>query len=557
MLKGKKEGIFWIALPPLLAIIITVSLFFFFLFRSLKINEGQFVYLLDDAYIHLALAKNIFRHHLWGVNPFQFAAASSAPFWVILLSFLFQFHLSPLWPLVINIFSAIGILIAADFLLRQLGLSTIRARLFILISLIFIAPFTALIFSGMEHLFHTFIFLLWWILYLKISTRKESSRGGKAILTLLSFFLGGLRYENFLLLVPLLILILLPQKRRLALINILALFAPTIIIGFYFYRQGGFFLPSSVLLHSQLDRYLQISGWGWRLGAFILMILRKIKLNPYVLFLLFVNCLLWRIAAIKDENSLTAKQRSLFNLSFSALSLLYIVIFNLNNFFRYEAFLVVWGWLLFGVNLFFTLQNNSLQQSLRPLPLRAHRFFLHWLLVIFLFFFTQRFLLRSLSPLRHSLTAMNNIYQQQFQMMRFLKRYYPQAVVGLNDIGLVNFYLDLPSLDLWGLGSYSVLRLRMEGNYTPQTLTQLAQQEKMELAIIYQDWFEKLFNGFPSSWTKVGQWTVPDNVILGGETVSFWSPNFSAAQKLRRNLILFSPFLPSSVEEEIFNLAEK
>ena len=42
-------------------------------------NGGQFVYTLDDPYIHMAIAKNVVRHGVWGVTPFQFSSSSSSP----------------------------------------------------------------------------------------------------------------------------------------------------------------------------------------------------------------------------------------------------------------------------------------------------------------------------------------------------------------------------------------------------------------------------------------------------------------------------------------------
>src|SRR5690349_2736474 len=44
-------------------------------------NGGTFVYCVDDAYIHLALAKNLVTHGVYGVRPDAFAAASSSIAW--------------------------------------------------------------------------------------------------------------------------------------------------------------------------------------------------------------------------------------------------------------------------------------------------------------------------------------------------------------------------------------------------------------------------------------------------------------------------------------------
>jgi hypothetical protein len=49
------------------------------------LNGGHFTYALDDAYIHLALARNIAHGH-YGVNAGEFAAPASSALWPFLLA---------------------------------------------------------------------------------------------------------------------------------------------------------------------------------------------------------------------------------------------------------------------------------------------------------------------------------------------------------------------------------------------------------------------------------------------------------------------------------------
>lgn len=51
--------------------------------QILKLNQGRFIYTLDDAYIHLALAENIMQGH-YGVNLGEFSALSSSILWPFL-----------------------------------------------------------------------------------------------------------------------------------------------------------------------------------------------------------------------------------------------------------------------------------------------------------------------------------------------------------------------------------------------------------------------------------------------------------------------------------------
>ena len=50
----------------------------FALWRIRQDTGATLVYGLDDAYIHMAIAKNLARHGVWGVTPFHFASASSS-----------------------------------------------------------------------------------------------------------------------------------------------------------------------------------------------------------------------------------------------------------------------------------------------------------------------------------------------------------------------------------------------------------------------------------------------------------------------------------------------
>jgi hypothetical protein len=56
----------WVALASLLYI-------------SMRHNDGQFVYGLDDPYIHMAMAKSIALHHVWGIDGSGFTSSSSSP----------------------------------------------------------------------------------------------------------------------------------------------------------------------------------------------------------------------------------------------------------------------------------------------------------------------------------------------------------------------------------------------------------------------------------------------------------------------------------------------
>jgi hypothetical protein len=113
-----------------------------------------------------------------------------------------------------------------------------------------------------------------------------------------------------------------------------------------------------------------------------------------------------------------------------------------------------------------------------------------------------------------------NIYEQQYQMGLFIGKYYQNSTVGLNDIGAVNFLNDIHCLDLWGLGNAEIANARRQRRYQVSDIDRISQQAGARIAIIYDNWFP---NGLPRDWVRVGRWTIPNNVIVGGDTVSFYA----------------------------------
>src|SRR5262245_7913397 len=63
---------------------------------ALRIN-GQLLYSVDDAYIHMAMARNLAEHATYGVSPAVFSSASSSPLWTVAMGAIFAVSPRALW----------------------------------------------------------------------------------------------------------------------------------------------------------------------------------------------------------------------------------------------------------------------------------------------------------------------------------------------------------------------------------------------------------------------------------------------------------------------------
>jgi len=94
--------------PVATALALLVAIYVGLLAVSVVRNDGHLVYALDDAYIHMAMAKNLATHGVWGVTPNGFTSSSSSPLWVLLLAVSYRLlGVTHLVPLLLNAIFAI------------------------------------------------------------------------------------------------------------------------------------------------------------------------------------------------------------------------------------------------------------------------------------------------------------------------------------------------------------------------------------------------------------------------------------------------------------------
>jgi hypothetical protein len=226
---------------------------------------------------------------------------------------------------------------------------------------------------------------------------------------------------------------------------------------------------------------------------------------------------------------------------FIATTILHLIFAATGWLYRYEAYLMVLGIfvIIVGISeclpkkLFVIFEKNLI-------PAYVAIFFLISFVVII------PFLARGVKSLFVTYRATKNIYEQQYQMGLFLDKFYKGEGVAANDIGAINYLADIKNLDLFGLGSMEITKSKIDKNYTTRYIDLLTKKKEIKIAVVYDEWFDGI-GGLPQDWIKVGEWSIPDNTICGGDTVSFYAVKYSEKENLIANLKIFSTQLPEDV----------
>ncbi len=529
--------------PILLSITLLIFLVAGLLIASTSRTQGHFVYVLDDPYIHMAMAKNFSEFGVWGVTRYEFTSATSSILWTFLLSATyFLFGNSETAPLVLNVIFGILILFSIYVLLNQSGLS--KTSLFlILLGTAFSIPLPALIFGGMEHGLQS----LMTILFLFASARELASELNRTMLLgLLASLTTLVRFEGFFL-VGLVILLLLLRRRFSAAITILIwTILPYVAYQLTAVHYGWFWLPNSILVRANIIQGIMSTSGDplWlRLVHKVFGILREGYQHsaeaPHLLSITAVVTALFiyrhrKGAPLWDETQIM-------NLLCGMSTICHPAFAHIGQFYRYEAYLVATGLFVIAYNFkdpqLRQAVSRTFQESAIP------KYAMVCLLALPL-------LWRGAESLNLLPQATKNIYEQQYQMASFIRRFYQEGSIAANDIGAINYYADVHCLDLVGIASSEVARKKSEGTYDQTAIHEIAQSKGVQIAIVYDHWFNRdSTSRLPPQWERIGRWAITNNVVVSGDTVSFYAVNDSERDKLEEHLRTFSDELPTDVIE--------
>ena len=128
----------------------------------------------------------------------------------------------------------------------------------------------------------------------------------------------------------------------------------------------------------------------------------------------------------------------------------------------------------------------------------------------------------------------------------FATKYFPYNVA-VNDLGLVSYKNDNYVLDLWGLGSEQVRKLKQNNLFNKAAVNKLALEKNVAFAMVYDIWFE---NTIPNEWILAGQ-LITSKAVTPSGIVSFYLIDTSKKQAFKNSLIQFQSTLPKGASLNI------
>jgi hypothetical protein len=497
--------------------------------KVLQYTSGVFMYPLDDTFIHLEIAKNL-KAGVWGIND-QFASASSSLLYTVMLTVFRVFSDSTLVPFVINCLAGVAIIWALHRWLKEQDVNAVAQALIILLA-VFFTPLALLVVMGMEHTVQclvSFLFIFYFSGWLEKSiSNKESSLPWYILV--FAALAASIRYEGLFLIAIAGVLLLYYKKLRPALLLVFVAALPIVLFGIYSISKGGYFLPNSVLVKSESLTYTGPAGFISQIlfekltfarnGMAALATQRWLIILP-LLYLIFRKYL--------------RPSYSFILIFLMAATILQLSLASTGYLYRYEAYLFFCSILITAV--LFYKYGIQLFKGLSAVATRI-------VVLVLAFFLFFPVVLRSITALDKTGQASKNIYDQQYQMARFSKKYYSNSAIAANDIGALSYFTDASIVDLWGLATNAVTKSKKDKYWTPQFLDSLCKANAVEVAIIYDSWFS---DSLTSRWKKAATWQIQNNVICGDDVVSFYSLDSSKHSSLLQNLKEYQPQLPPSV----------
>jgi hypothetical protein len=482
--------------PLLLPLLLFVLSLAAALRAGLRGTDGLLLYALDDAYIHMAVAKSLATAGVWGCTPFHFSSSSSSLLWTFVLGLAYAaFQVRDSIPLILNVAFAVGTLVVADRSLSRFGVAPLT-RAATLLGIVVAFPMVGMVLMGMEHVLH----LLLTIAFAAVAVEALASpaedphvrRRRTVALCLLGALLGASRYEGFFLIGLVGLALLVRRQLRRAVALGVAAILPVLAFGAISMVNGWYFLPNPLMVKAVDENASMFTVLLKPFGSEDLAFLQNNPAMPILAGLGVLGALAqWR--ARRDVWSPPV----LLPVLLVAMILLHghFVFSPLYWAYRYDAYLVAFGIFVAAV----VLSGIRAPKALPRGALAA--------LVVLLLVPVIADVREGIVP-EAEIEGMRHTYLMQYQTARFIRLYYPGDAVIVNDLGAVTYYTEARILDLVGLGDVEPLRFMRRGSYTSGDVTTWTAPHRPSIAIVQLGW-SVVVPLIPPEWVKVAEVRVP------------------------------------------------
>ncbi|MGO8788992.1 MAG: hypothetical protein ACLQVL_16625 [Terriglobia bacterium] len=503
---------------------------------SLSQNQGHLVYTLDDPYIGMAMARNFSQYGVWGVTRYAFTSCSSPPLWTLLLSLtshlLGEHQVAPLvWDL---LFALLGLL-AAYSILDWYKVPAV-AKFITLLGIILLIPLPALIMTGMEPTLQILVSMLTVFVAARWTSGESpgTARGDFVRLLILAPLATGVRFEGMFLIIAIGGILLMVKRWYYALAFCVLGFLPVVVYGIISVSKGWFWLPNSVLLKTSTPNFGTLGGFMFSLCNPIMENTRMALHTPALLIAVLVVYI-----AASGKGSRARESRQVMGAILLLVGIAHMEFVRPTLLYRYDGYLTALCILFVAVQIPLLTPHWPRMLSLSTWAVPKNAAIGALVLALSFPLVMEGGVLLGEVP-----QCTTNIFEQQYQMGLFVRKYYQNSSVALNDIGAVDYLADIHLLDLWGLASLQVAKARRSHHYQVAEVASLSQQAQVKIAIIYDAWFAGVV---PPEWVRVGTWTIRNNLVAGNDTVSFYAVDPAEAAHLVQCLRDFSVQLPSDV----------
>ncbi|WP_044641162.1 hypothetical protein [Risungbinella massiliensis] len=515
-----------------------IGIFLYLFLYSYHQNGGRWIYSVDDAYIHMALSKNIVTQGVWGVTAHEFTSASSSVFWSLILAGFYLIDVNTFVPLILNFVEGIILLWILYRILKKEQLNEVYIFFALMIFVLFNNTYN-LIFTGMEHLTQGILVVLFFYLAATMIPQKVlTNKKQDWLLLLIAMLLVTTRYEGaFLVLIACFWFFFVSRRYMYAIYLGLSSLLGIAVFGVYSWFQGWPVVPITLIVKGNRPEINSLqSFWDYASEGLQAIAFDKLSLFSLMAILLIVCLRTWLNKRFVDRINVMS-------VSFLIYAYLYMQFTGFYNlyfryYFHYQLLLLLV--LLLGayklvIELIKYQKRDTELRTVEGLGLRAG---------VVITILSLILLSVQVPPMKR---GTDEIFMQQIQMAKFVQKYHYNDVVAANDIGAISYYTNIHLVDLAGLASLDVAMARAEGRFNSSFIEEITKKKGTQLAIVYDNWFPGML---PKSWIKVGEWTYPEPTIqLGGRTVSFYATNPAMVERLTQELREFSPTLPRKIVE--------